>query len=214
MSEPTKELNLNKSQELINSLTQEATEKQNPADVSPTVRAWLSIELIKQAVDDGKIMPGDAWGFAEDLQNHNGVPVTIGTPEVKIFPAESILNARKPIVENLREAAKKEGIDFDEINSSIKEIGLKVMTRFDKLSKEVIEKYLPFQLAPDSGVDEVFSTAKTNESVRQMLSGELNAFSKDQKEAVNNFFKVNFPNIVFGDLLKDWLKKNYSIKEQ
>lgn len=211
MPEPTIE-NTNKPQELVNSLMEKATAKQNPAEVNPTIRAWLSIELIKDAVDAGKIMPNEAWGFAESLQNYSGVPVTIGTPEAKVFPATSILQARKPIVDGVRAAAEKEGINFDGINLSVKTTGLKVIEKFKELSKGVIEKYLPFQLTAENGTEEVFNEAKKNAAVEQMLSGKLNSLSHEQEEAIEIFFRVNFPNIVLGDLLKDWLNKNYSFR--
>lgn len=200
------------SQHLVNLLVNEVTKAGNSADVSPITRAWLAIELVKDAVDDDKIKPIDAWEFAESLQNFNGVPVTIGNEEVKIFPAYSIIRARPKIIEITKKAAETEGIQFDELNTSTKKIGLRVIEKFKSLSLQAIYQYFPFQLSPKDGVSQVLSQAKKDSAVREMLFGELNELSPNKEEALEIFFRVNFPNIIIGDLLKDWLTQNYGIK--
>lgn len=205
-----REGNLDEDQYVVNQLIDEITSSPFPEQVSPIVRAKLSIELAKDAVTNGELEPAQVADFANSLIKHNLVPVIVGTPDCKIFPIKAIVGARQLVVANMRKAALAGGLDFDEgcrvRQKKVEELISHAEGKFNTLG----HKYGPFTLSPQQAVEELVGEAKRVVAAKQVL-GELPPTEAEQ-EAVDGFLRTSFPNVFLGHQLLDWLSQHYGTK--
>ncbi|HTK03311.1 MAG TPA: hypothetical protein VL401_00905 [Alphaproteobacteria bacterium] len=210
MSDRTQELSEIKSQERMNYLIEEVTSKK-PEEVSPLTRAFIAVEMAKDAIDSGKITPQEGLSFADSLMDYNGVPVVIGTPECKIFPIELIIKARPVIVDSFRNAARLEGIDLDSLCDKLRSKAQGVSDLLEINYESISRSYSPFQLSINDIQKEAIAKSQSKAAVEELLSGQPNPQDKQTTEAANAFIKLNFANFIAGQELSTFVKENYQI---
>src|SRR3990167_9260870 len=82
--------------------------------------------------------------FAQSLQDHCVVPVTIGTSEIRVFPIDVIVDARPLIVSSVVEAAKRVSSDYNSMVNLRREKAMKVITAMEKEIDRQADLYGPF----------------------------------------------------------------------
>jgi len=175
--------------------------------ITPDLRARLAVEMVKDAVNTGKLTQGAAQEFAKSLIEDCSVPLVIGTPSVKIFLIENIVLARPFVVANLKEAAGNEGIDYGKATETRKQKAKEIILVLEREYERQNAKYGSFAqyLSPEERSEEMNLQAKLITAAKQVLQGEkIDEIKTD--ESILRFMQTDVANVYFGEELQDWLK--------
>lgn len=194
--------------EAVNTFIGEVISKK-PEEVSFLTRALLSVELTKDSINEGKILPQQGMEFAQSLIDFNTVPVVIGTPECKIFPIDFIHKARPAIIDNYRKAAVSADIDFDENSKQLSDRAQKLSDLLEMGYGVLSKQYEPFVLSPQDLLKEVTNKVQASVQAKAMLGGNLGGITSEQESAVKSFIELNFANFIAGERLKKYIQENY-----
>jgi len=173
------------------------------------LRAELATQMIKDAVDSGKMPPEAARGFADSLCRDCVVPVSIGNLARKVFPIETVVTARPLIVSAMKDAATAAGADYEGNFASRRKKAEDVADAMQNEYGRQDEAYGPFArfLSPDDRVTEMGTQAQKGLTVRNILSGgeEGRPLTPEQNNLAKNLLEVDVANIVYGRELANWL---------
>jgi len=177
-------------------------------EIKPGLRARLSVEMVKDAINLNKIVPEKAKEFADSLIIHCSIPVVIGTPEKKVSPVEDIVIARPFVVSSVKNSARRKGIDYESNTNIRRGMAWKVITTLEKEYKRQNKKYGPFAkyLSNENRNQEMTLEAERLSATRQVLQArESNNVTLDN-EFVSRLIETDACNVFFGEELLKWLK--------
>jgi len=183
-------------------------------EVTPGMMAALSVELVKEGVKKGDISPQAAMNFSQGLMDYCFFPVTTGTEQNPIFPADKIVQARPLIIERQRRFAEKEGVDFDEMIRIRRDKAKVTEQALRDLISEQRANYGPFfmMMKPKDILNEASKKAEGKEIAKQVLEGiPSSQFGADEENIADRFMSTDVPNYFFGRELVEWIEDNYQI---
>lgn len=179
-------------------------------EIKPDLRARLSVEMVKDAINLKKVTPEAAKQFAASLIEDCGVPVMIGTPETKVFPIEDIIKARPLVVENMKDAARSEGINYEEAVGTRRRMAEEAVMVFEKEYERQNQKYGLFAqyLSPKQRSEEAESQVARITVAKQILQGSGTDQIKTDDESMLDFIQIDVSNTYFGQELQSWLSNH------
>jgi hypothetical protein len=186
-------------------------------DITPGLKARVSCEMVKDALNNKKITPEAASNFASSLIYEPIVPVTIGIPDRKLFPIEQIIEARPLIIQQMREQAKNDGIDFDvvclERSKKATQVLSKLERDYTKSHEQIAANFGPFAgyLSGDQISEETQRNLQTLNFARQAFSGTEQV--PDDDNVIERFVQTDLPNVYFGKDLLSFIE-NQSLNSQ
>jgi hypothetical protein len=176
-------------------------------EIKPDLRARLSVEMVKDAVNAGNVTPEAAQGYATSLIQDCSVPVVIGTSEVKVYPIESIIQSRPFVVANLKDAANKQGIDYEKVSDMRRHKAEDAVLVLEQEFARQNQKYDSFAqyLSFEQRTGEMGLQAERMAATRQVLQGGVSDGVKTDDESVSLFMQTDVANVYFGQELQSWL---------
>lgn len=176
-------------------------------EIKPDLKVVLSVEMVKDAVNTKKITLEAAKQFAFSLMEDCSIPVVIGTSEKKVFPIEDIINARPFIVENLKDTARNEGVDYERAAEMRRQKAEEVIEGFMKEYGRQNQKFGPFAqyLSFKQRSDEAKLQGERLKAAKQVLQGGEVGDIKTDDESVSRFIQTEVSNVFFGKELQNWL---------